>query len=275
MLLFFLMLLPYFFNLNVIFFLSFFPFHFLQCCKTALRFTLSETVQVCIINSFAYAYEVLPRTHPHTISCEYSPACQQNIFSLKKHKTVKSQLHCLVLFARNAIATRENGMWRVWGGKPNGNSVFYSMYSTYKYHKAFKNCPFSFNLTTLEYCNNRSIWCRTAISERSTYLSGAYMHAMEGEKKCVMIIHCTDNENQRQKRFLSLNKIYTWKKRLWIGQGEGEVFCLSTGIGRLKDTIVRRPFPKRSPSPPISITASGFFHHVIWVQQRRWKASHY
>lgn len=66
---------------------------------------------MCIIA----VYEVLPRTHPHAMSCEYSPACQQNIFSLKKHKTVKSQLHCLVLFTRNAVATRENGMRRVWG----------------------------------------------------------------------------------------------------------------------------------------------------------------
>lgn len=72
---------------------------------------------------------------------------------------------------------------------------------------------------------------------------------------------CNDNSLHRQwkretKKILSLNKIYTWKKRLWIGQGEGEVFCLSTGIGRLKDTIARRPLPKRSPFP-------SHFHYCI------------
>ncbi len=176
--------------------------------KTALHFPLSETVLwVCIINSFAgikFPFLQVMRcflTHTH-IQCPVKTLQPVNkIFSPLRNTRLLNHSSTAWSCSLGMLSQPEKMVCGVLGGKPRGNSVFNSMYSTYKYHNAFKNCPFSFNLATLEYCNNRSIWCQTVISERSTYLSDAYMHAMEGEKKCVMIIHCSDNENERQKRF--------------------------------------------------------------------------
>lgn len=185
-------------------------FFFYSAAKQLYISPLTKVRWVCIINSFAgikFPFSLAMRcflAHTH-MQCPVKNLQPVNkIFSPLRNTRLLNHSSTAWSCSQGMPSQPEKmvcGVLGVGRGGPQGNSVFNSMYSTYKYHKAFKNCPFSFNLTALEYCNNRSIWCWTAISERSTYLSDTHMHAMEGEKKCVTIIHCSDNENERQKRF--------------------------------------------------------------------------
>ncbi len=189
------------------------------------------------------------------MSCENSPACQQNIFSLKKYKTVKSQLHCLVLFARNAVATRENGMRRV-GGGANHRETLCLIACTVRTNTTKHSKTALFLLISLHW--NIAITAQSDAGPR--FRKGQLIFQTHICMQWRVKKMCNDNSLLRQwkretKKILSLNKIYTWKERLWIGQGEREVFCLSTGIGRLKDTIARRPLPKRAPP--------SYFHYCI------------